>query len=68
MKNREKYAQELIQIALTRGELTIRDGKPVSCDPDCPGCDLSRECELGFIEGHAIFMSRINAWAEAEAE
>lgn len=67
MKNREKYAQELIQIVLDGGDLTLRDGKPVICAQICPGCDLIRECECG-LDGEASFVSRINAWAEAEAE
>lgn len=65
MKNREKWAQEIIDIALSGDVMAIKNGKPVYCSAiRCAECDLHQFCECGPGPGTE---QRVRAWAEAEA-
>lgn len=60
MKNREKYADELVDIAINRKQVAInKENKPVKC------CDIKcKECLL-FKEGRSCD-SLTKEWAEQE--
>lgn len=60
MKNREKYANEIIDIAINRKQVAInKENKPVKC------CDIKcKECLL-FKEGRSCD-SLTKEWAEQE--
>lgn len=60
MKNKEKYAKEIIDIA-TRGSLiAIKKGEPYPCDKmHCEDCDLLK-CNGYF------YRNAIQEWAESE--
>lgn len=66
MKNREKWAEKIIDIALKGDTMGLKDGKPVGCTTiSCAECDLYRSCRYGpgtSTEQH------VRAWAEAEAK
>lgn len=56
MKNREKFANELVDFALKGKKFGIKDGKPVSCEEiDCNDCEYDgKECD------------NLTEWAEQE--
>lgn len=62
MKNREKWAAEIIEIALRGDTLAIKDGEPVGCSTiGCAECDLHQLCYFG-----PSMEQRVREWAEAE--
>lgn len=64
MKNREKWAEEIIDIALSGDWMGIVNGKPVACrGVDCKTCDMFDICSED-PEAEAAFRRE---WAEAEA-
>lgn len=40
MLNKEKYHDEIFEIACNRESVAVVDGKPIPCDGDCFGCDF----------------------------
>lgn len=69
MKNREKYAQEIVQIALDGGPMALVNGKPLSCfDTKCVNCDLEDLCSLDGAYGVKKHRAAVREWAEKEAE
>ena len=63
MKNREKWAKEIIDIALGGDQIALKDGEPRECMAQkCDECDLDIPCR----EGNAGIY--ILDWAEREAE
>ena len=66
MKNREKYANELIECALSADATGIKDGKPIPCkDIFCRECGLDNVCSA--LDNEEM-LEALHAWAEAEAE
>lgn len=66
MKNREKYAQEIIDIALSRDRIAIKNGRPIGCsDIFCRDCELLLGCRYSTLDAE---IKSLRAWAEAEAE
>lgn len=69
MTNSEKYAQELIQIALDGTQLALQKGKPTTCDKArCENCDLYEACAESWRVGTDSLTNAVHIWAEAEAE
>lgn len=65
MKNREKWAKEIIDIALSGDRMGIVKGEPVACPGvDCRTCDIYAICAED-PEAEAAFRRE---WAEAEAK
>ena len=59
MKNKEKFAKEIIEIAATGSSIAMRDGVLRECRGlNCSQCD--------FYDGGALCDSKCKAWAESE--
>ena len=56
MKNKEKFAKEIVELIVNKHDVAVFNGKLVACDDiNCSECDLSGNCRSGFKE-----------WAESE--
>lgn len=65
MKNKEKYAKELMEIAISGKMVAIVNGKPVACNNapvNCEGCLCNDRQIMICVRG------RIREWAESEYE
>ena len=68
MKNKEKYAQEMISIILSGCKIAIsrKHNRPINClNCDCKDCYLNvdaRDCYSG------VCIDKLNEWAEEEYE
>ena len=65
MKNREKYAAELMEIAISGKMVAIVNGKPVACSNapvNCEGCPCNDRQNMLCVR------RRIREWAESEYE
>lgn len=59
MKNKEKFAKEIIEIACSGSLLAVSNGKPRSCrELKCPKCDLDND----VVTCH----EKVKVWAESE--
>lgn len=58
MKNREKYADEIIDIAV-RSKLALKDGKPVPCTE-------MRCSECGFLSANYSCWHNVREWLDSE--
>ena len=59
MKNKEKFAKEIMEIAATGSSIAMRDGVLRECRGlNCSQCD--------FYDGGALCDSKCKAWAESE--
>ena len=66
MKNREKWAAELIECALSADATGLKNGRPVICTKlHCSECDMSEVCQMQGGDACAAFL---HEWAEQEAE
>ena len=70
MKNKEKYHDKILAIALTGDHLAIVNGKPVACtECTCSQCDLHSACNRALDGDMNDSISRkVQEWAEAEAD
>ena len=56
MKNKEKFAKEIVELIVNKHDVAVFNGNLVACDDiNCSECDLSGNCRSGFKE-----------WAESE--
>ena len=64
MKNKEKYAKELMEIAASGKMVAVVNGKPVVCSApeNCKGCLCNNEAIMVCVR------KRIREWAESEYE
>lgn len=66
MKNREKFAKEILDIACKGGSVAItRDNKVVCCnDIDCESC-IFDSCDKNIGRSQACY-DRVREWSESE--
>ncbi len=52
MLNKEKYAKEIVEIAINSGELGVVNNKPVNCDEiECSECDFAcKKCNENVLK------------------
>lgn len=59
MKNKEKYAKEIVEIACTGSRLAMHDGKLQECKiTECFECD--------FSDDEVCCGTRVREWADSE--
>lgn len=62
MKNKEKYAKELIEIAISGRMVAIVNGKPCACN------SAPKKCEGCLCNEGGCIRKKVREWAESEYE
>lgn len=60
MLNKEKYAKEIVEIAVNNGTIALKDNKPISCIKiKCIDCEQN-------VPGCGCSMKKLTEWANSE--
>lgn len=60
MLNKEKYAKEIVEIAINNGTIALKDNKPISCSKiKCIDCEQN-------VPGCGCSMKKLTEWANSE--
>lgn len=60
MLNKEKYAKEIVEIAINNGTIALKDNKPISCIKiKCIDCEQN-------VPGCGCSMKKLTEWANSE--
>ena len=60
MLNKEKYAKEIVEIAVNNGTIALKDNKPISCIKiKCIDCEQN-------VHGCGCSMKKLTEWANSE--
>ena len=60
MLNKEKYAKEIVEIAVNNGTIALKDNKPISCSKiKCIDCEQN-------VPGCGCSMKKLTEWANSE--
>lgn len=60
MLNKEKYAKEIVELAVNNETIALKDNKPISCRKiNCNDCGK-------YVPGYGCSMKKLTEWANSE--
>lgn len=60
MLNKEKYAKEIVELAVNNGTIALKDNKPISCSKiHCNDCGKR-------VHGYGCSMKKLTEWANSK--